>query len=105
MVEEVFAHGYALVIYSVGTYAGWDIRQPSFLRATGRIVDGALRFHLPVPDRPNLAYRFVGEMLRGTFNDEGSVHLSRVVDVSQVDCGPVAGGLPPAPPTNWLVCV
>lgn len=68
VVEKVFADGYALVIYSVGTYAGWDVWQPTFLRATGRIVDGALRFHLPVPQRPRLAYRFVDETLQGTDN-------------------------------------
>jgi len=48
VVEEVWAQGYAQVIYSIGTYAGWDIRQPTFLRATGRIVDGILRVQLPV---------------------------------------------------------
>ena len=100
VVEEVWAQGYAQVIYSIGTYAGWDIRQPTFLRATGRIADGTLRVQLPVLDRPNLAYRFVGETLRGTFNDEGSVNLSRVADVSQVGCGQSAGSLSPAPPAT-----
>ena len=100
VVEEVLAHGYALVIYSIGTSASRGMRQPTFLRTTGRIADGALLFHLPVPDRPNLAYRFVGETLQGTFNDTGRVRLSRVEDVSQVECGQSAGGLPPASPAT-----
>ena len=90
VVEEVFANGYARVIYSVGTHAGWNIRQPQFWRATGRIVDGVLRFHLPVPERPNLAYWFVGEALQGTFKGEGTVSLTRVADLRQVGCGPPA---------------
>jgi hypothetical protein len=100
VVEEVWAHGYAQVIYSIGTSASRGVRQPTFLRTTGRIADATLLFHLPVPDRPNLAYRFVGEALHGTFNDTGRVRLSRVEDVSQVECGQSAGGLPPAPPAT-----
>jgi hypothetical protein len=100
VVEEVWAQGYAQVIYSIGTYAGWDIRQPTFLRATGRIVDGILRVQLPVLDRPNLAYRFVGETLLGTFNDTGRASLTRVAEVSQGGCGQPAGNLLPAPPTT-----
>src|SRR5438309_5743512 len=63
IVEEVLAHGYARVIYSIGTSASREVRQPTFLRTTGRIVEDVLLFHLPVTDPPNLAYRFVGEML------------------------------------------
>jgi hypothetical protein len=100
VVEEVLAYGYARVIYSRGTSVSQDIRQPTFLRATGEIIGGALRFHLPGPFRPNLAYRFDGETLRGTFNDKGNVRLTRVADVSQVGCGPSAGGLPLALPAT-----
>lgn len=100
VVEEVLAHGYARVIYSLGTSASRDVRQPTFLHTTGRITDGTLLFHLPVLNRPNLAYRFVGETLHGTFNDTGRVRLSRVEDVSQVGCGPSGGGLPPTPPAT-----
>jgi hypothetical protein len=100
VVEEVLAHGYARVIYSIGTSASREVRQPTFLRTTGRIVEGVLLFHLPVPNRPNLAYRLVGETLHGTVNDAGRARLSRVEDVSQVGCGQSAGGLPPAPPTT-----
>src|SRR4029077_2829545 len=55
---------------------------------------------LPVLDRPNLAYRFVGEALHGTFNDTSRVRLSRVEDVSRVECGQSASGWPPPPPAT-----
>lgn len=51
VVEEVLANGYARVTYSVGAYADWS-RYPQFLHATGRIVDGDLRLHLPLPTAP-----------------------------------------------------
>jgi len=98
IVEEVLANGYPRVIYSIGTYTGGNIRVPQFWRVTGRIVDGVLRFHLPEPGRPELAYQFAGETLQGTFKGEGGARLTRVADVSQVGCGPQAGGLPPSPP-------
>ena len=52
VIEEVFPNGYARVIYSIGTHAAWNIRHPNFWRVTGRIVDGVLRFSLPVTARP-----------------------------------------------------
>jgi hypothetical protein len=93
VVEEVFANGYARVIVSLGTAATLDLQVPLFLRATGRIVNGELRFLLPLPtpDRPNFTYRFVGEALEG---------LTRVTDLHQVGCGPPADGPPLAPPTT-----
>jgi hypothetical protein len=97
VVEEVFANGFARVIYSVGTYAGWNIRQPNFWRVTGRITDGVLRFHLPVPSRPSLAYRFGGEMLQGTFNAESQVSLARVAALRQLNCGSQVRGATQAP--------
>jgi hypothetical protein len=100
VVEEVFANGLARVIYSHGTSVALNIPLPGFLYATGRIVDGVLRFRLPVPDRPELAYRFADETLQGTYKGEGRIRLSRVADVRQVGCGPPAGGLPPAPPLS-----
>ena len=55
------------------------IRQPNFWRVTGRIVDGVLRFHLPVPDQPSLTYRFDGETLMGSVaNRESRVSLTRI---------------------------
>src|SRR2546430_17510271 len=40
VVEEVLAHGYTRVVYSIGTYTDWNIRLPQFWRVTGKIVDG-----------------------------------------------------------------
>jgi hypothetical protein len=101
VVEEVLANGYARVIVSVGTSAAWDIRLPWFLRATGRVVDGALRVHVssPTPGVPplKLIYRVAGETLQ--VRQEGGdwpTTLTRLADESQVGCGPtVAGPLPP----------
>lgn len=100
VVEQVFANGAVGVIYSIGTHEGRNIRLPNFWRATGRIVDGALRVLLPIPGRPEVAYRFAGGMLQGTFQGEGRVNLTRVLDVSQVGCRPQPGGLPSAPPAT-----
>ena len=77
VVEEVFANGYARVVYSIGTSESLGIGIPTFFRATGRIADGVLRFRLPVPGRPALAYRFDTDQLVGTFNDAGRATLSR----------------------------
>jgi hypothetical protein len=98
VVEEVLAHGDARVIYSVGTSADLNSCLPGYWRASGSIANGELRFHLPVPDRPELTYQFAGETLSGTFKSEGRVKLTRVADLTQVGCGPKAGGLPPALP-------
>jgi hypothetical protein len=69
--KRCWLHGYTRVIYSVGTYTGWNLRLPQFWRVTGRIVDGVLRFHLPIPERPELAYQFADGSLQGTFKGEG----------------------------------
>jgi hypothetical protein len=98
VVEEVLANGFARVISSVGTSVALNIRLPGFLRVTGRIVDGVLRFHGPGPERPELAYRVAGETLSGTYKGEGHVRLTRLADVRQVGCGPQAGERPPAQP-------
>jgi hypothetical protein len=105
VVEEVFANGYARVIFSHGIsqdLAAVDpnVRLPEFRRVTGRVVDGTLRSHLPIPGRPEFAYRVAGETLEGTLQGKGRVRLTRVADVDQVSCGPQAGGLPPAPPAT-----
>jgi hypothetical protein len=100
----VFANGYARVIYSVGTSQVLNIRLPGFLRVTGRIVDGTLRVHLPIRERPTRAYRVIGEALQATREDpEGRTEralLTRLADLTQVGCGPPAGGLPPPPPAT-----
>jgi hypothetical protein len=100
VVEEVLANGYARVIYSYGTSVTVNIRLPGFFRATGRIVDGELRVHLPIRERPMLAYRVAGETLQGTGPDDGRISLTRVADLSQVGCGQGDGELPPAPPAT-----
>jgi len=99
VVEAILAHGYTRVIYSLGTSAHRDLRQPTFLHATGRIVDGTLHLHLPVPYRPNLVYRLLGEMLHGTFNDAGSAHLRRVADIGTVSstCAAARPAMAPIP--------
>lgn len=97
VVEEVFSNAFARVIYSHGTHEDWKIRQPQFWRATGRIVDGVLRFQLPTAERPAVVYRFGGGMLSGTFKGEGNASLARAADVDQLDCRPRIG-LPSAPP-------
>jgi hypothetical protein len=74
-----------------------NIHLPGFFRATGRIVDGVMRFHGLGPDRPEFTYRVTGEMLSGTYKNEGHVRLTRVADVRQVGCGRRDGELPPAP--------
>jgi hypothetical protein len=86
VVEEVFANGYARVVYSIGSSESLGIGIPTFFRSTGRIADGVLRFRLPVPGRPALAYRFDTEQLVGTFNDAGRVTLSRAPDLAALDC-------------------
>jgi Beta-lactamase len=98
VVEEVFANGYARITYSHSASVALHIPLPEFLRVTGKIVDGTLRFHLPVPERPEFVYRVAGETLQGTYKGEGRISLTRVADVHQVGCRPPAGGLPPVPP-------
>jgi hypothetical protein len=98
VVEEVLANGAARIIYSYGTSVTVNVRLPGFVRVTGRIVDGALRMHVPIRNRPMLAYHTAGETLQGTGPDDGRIRLTRLADVSQVVCGPQAGELPPGPP-------
>ena len=103
VVEEVFANGYPRVIYSYSSSVYWGIRLPGFLRATGRIIDGELRFQVPIRERPQIAYRVVGETLEGTFSGPDGVIrllLSRMPDLSQVGCGQQAGWPPLAPPVS-----
>jgi hypothetical protein len=109
VVEQVYANGIARLIFSLGTTSEDQyLHLPHVWRVTGRIVNGELRFHLPVPagERPKFAYRVAGETLQGTH--EGSdgrivrVSLTPVADLSQVGCGSPAGGSPPAPPPAGL---
>lgn len=86
VVEEVLPNGYARVVYSHGTASAYDLFLPSFWRVTGQIVDGVLRFRLPTPLRPELAYRFDGAALTGTYPGLGSVRLEPVADRAEVTC-------------------
>ena len=88
VVEDVFANGYARVVYSVGVSAP-DILQPRFWRASGRIADGVLRFELPITSRPELSYRFAGNDLAATFkygSVEAFVTATRIADLRPVGC-------------------
>ena len=96
VVEEVLPNGYARVIFSYAASPGLDLSLPDFLRVTGRIVDGVLRFQLP----SQLTYRFVGETLQGSFEGGGSQPLTQVADLSLVGCGERVGGPPKAPPST-----
>jgi hypothetical protein len=97
VVEEVLPKGHARVIYSHGTHEAGGIRQPKFWRATGRVVDGVLRFRLPVPERPDFVYRFDGQALSSTFKGEGRARLTRFEDVSRVGCRRQPGDRPVPP--------
>ncbi|HEV2054337.1 MAG TPA: serine hydrolase domain-containing protein [Methylomirabilota bacterium] len=100
VVEEVFPNGFARVIYSLGTHEPWAAWQPRSWRASGRIVDGVLRFQLPTVEKPDLTYRFADGGLAGVFKrgpTEGRVTLTRVMDVSQVGCPPLLADLSPPP--------
>jgi Beta-lactamase len=97
IVEDVFPNGYARVVYSRGSYLGSDTRHPNFWRATGRVVDGVLRFALPTPDRPDLVYRFDGGALAATVGERHG-KLTRLGDVAQVECGRVERAVPVTPP-------
>lgn len=71
VVEEVLPSGHARVVYSHGTWGPLQIRFPGYFQAAGRIVDGELRFVLPVIGRPPMAYRFTDGALAGTFRGAG----------------------------------
>ena len=47
VVEELLPSGHARVIYGHGTWEPLGIRVPAYWRATGRVVDGVLRFTCP----------------------------------------------------------
>jgi hypothetical protein len=88
VVEEVFANGYARVIHSAGV-SDPATPQARFWRASGRIVDGVLRFELPLSWRPALTYRVDGNGLAGTFKElsrEATMTATRIADLRQVGC-------------------
>jgi hypothetical protein len=96
VVEELLPSGHARVIYGHGTWEPSGIRVPGYWRATGRVVDGVLRFTLPIPDPPAFAYTFTGSALAGTFRGGGNHAVTRAADVSGIGCGAkVAGATSP----------
>jgi hypothetical protein len=86
VVEEVLPTGHARVVYSRGTWEPIGDHHPQYWRATGRVVDGVLRFALPIADRPPMAYRFTGDALSGTFRGRGNHAVTRVANVAGIGC-------------------
>jgi hypothetical protein len=97
VVEELLPSGHARVIYGHGTWEPLGILTPSYWRATGRVVDGVLRFALPVPDPPAFAYTFTGGALSGTFRGGGNHAVTRAADVSGIGCGAKVVGVTTPP--------
>jgi hypothetical protein len=101
IVEEMLPNGYARLIFSYETFADSNSPLPKFLRVTGRVVDGALRFQLPLPFvHPSFTYRLVGEALDGVIDlPDGvtaGVRLTRVTDLDHWGCSTDdAQALPP----------
>ena len=86
VVEEVLPSGHARVVYSHGTWGPLQIRFPGYFQAAGRIVDGELRFALPVIGRPPMAYRFTDGALAGTFRGAGHHAVVSVPDLAGIGC-------------------
>lgn len=87
VVEEVLPSGHARVVYSHGTSEAAQLRFPGYLHAAGRIVDGELRFALPIFGRPAMAYRFTDDgALAGTFRGSGHHAVVRVHDLAGIGC-------------------
>ena len=98
IVEELYANGYARVVYGVGRSTALGLGIPNVWRATARITDGVLRFRLPTFDRPLLAFRLDGDRLQGTINDAGRVTLAKTTDHAALDCARYHGTAPVKPP-------
>lgn len=102
VVEEVLPTGHARVVYSHGAWASLGAQYPRYWRATGRVVDGELRLVLPSLARTQMAYRFTGDALSGTFPGGGNHPVTRVADVAGIGCRQryspdLASPLPSAP--------
>jgi len=99
VVEEVFANGYARVVYSNGVFDP-SVRLPGYWRASGRIANGVLNFGLPAPSQAEFTFRPAGTDLAGTYR-EGTVERSVVTaapiaDVRQVGCPVVPAVVAPS---------
>ena len=97
VVEELFPSGHARVIYGHGTWEPLGVPVPAYWRASGRVLDGVLRFTLPVPDRPAFAYTFAGGALSGTFRGGGNHAVTRAADVSGIGCSAKVTGVTTPP--------
>ena len=86
VVEEILPSGHARVVYSVGAWAPHEIRVPRYWRASGRIVDGELRFALMPGMPPTHAYRFAGDALAGTFRGSWNHAVTRAPDLVGIGC-------------------
>ena len=93
VVEQVFANGFARVVYSIGSYLPWNVEAPAYYRAVGRIDDGALSFVSPLRNR--LTYRLTDQGLEGTFDHQGQARLVRIDGLDGLGCGDV--NVPAAP--------
>src|SRR5215467_13016052 len=85
VVEEVFANGYARVVYSIGVFDP-RMRLPRYWRASGRIVNGVLNFGLPAPSQAEYTFRSAGPDLAGTYKEgtlESAVTAAPIADVRQ----------------------
>jgi hypothetical protein len=98
VVEEVLANGYMRLVYSIGASDPLS-PQPRAWRASGRVVDGVLRFELPLSWRPELTYRFAGNVLAGTFKDfatDSTTTAARIADLNRVACRRLPAVAPPS---------
>ena len=86
VVEEVLPTGHARIVASRGTWAPIGYLHAQYWRATGRVVDGELRFVLPTLDNPPMVYRFTGDALSGTYRGGGNHAVTRVSDVAGIGC-------------------
>lgn len=70
VVEEISDDGAARVIYSHGTYRGWNIREPKYARRTGTIAGNTLT--LKFPRGVTVSYTLEGGSLKGMYNIPGT---------------------------------
>ena len=75
VVEEVFANGYARITHSHGRICNPERPLPGFMRVTGKVVDGTLRFHRCARS-PGGRYRFADETLQGTYKGGRRISLT-----------------------------
>ena len=87
VVEEILPSGHARLVYSVGAWEPHEIRVPRYWRASGRVVDGELRFALSAGARPSHVYRFTGDVLAGSFRERWTHTVTRAPALTGIACG------------------